>query len=60
MKTSTIAGVKHNLISPVKSLNSSILNWRSLLDESLDIGLSDKELKIIRKESSGREYAWDE
>ena len=48
------------LISPVKSLNAAILNWRSLLDESLDIGLSDKELKTIRKGSSGREFSWDE
>ena len=48
------------LISPVKSLNSAILNWRSQLDESLDIGLSHKELKTIRKESSGREFSWDE
>ena len=48
------------LISPVKSLNSAILNWRSQLDEPSDIALSDKELKTIRKESSGREFSWDE
>ena len=48
------------LISPVISLNSAILNWRNQLDEPLDIGLNDKELKTIRKESSGREFSWDE
>ncbi len=48
------------LISPVKSLNSAILNWRSQLDEALDIGLSDKDLKTIRKESAAREFSWDE
>jgi len=48
------------LISPVKSLNSAILNWRNQLDEPLDIGLTDKELKTVRKESSGREFLWDE
>jgi len=48
------------LISPVKSLNSAILNWRNQLDEPSDIALSDKELKTIRKESSGREFSWDE
>ena len=48
------------LISPVISLNSAILNWRNRLDEPLDIGLNDKELKTIRKESSGREFSWDE
>ena len=50
----------NQLISPVKSLNSAILNWRSQLDEPSDIALSDKELKTIRKESSGREFSWDE
>ncbi len=48
------------LISPVKSLNSAILNWRNQLDEASDIALSDKELKTIRKESSEREFSWDE
>lgn len=48
------------LISPVISLNSAILNWRNQLDEPLDIGLNDEELKTIRKESSGREFSWDE
>lgn len=48
------------LISPVKSLNSAILNWRNQLDEPSDITLSDKELKTIRKESSGRYFSWDE
>ncbi len=49
----------NQLISPVKSLNSAILNWRNQLDESSDIALSDKELKSIRKESLGREFSWD-
>ncbi len=48
------------LISPVKSLNSAILNWRNQLDEPSGIALSDKELKTIRKESFGREFSWDE
>ncbi len=47
------------LISPVKSLNSAILNWRNQLDEPSDIVLSDEELKTIRKESLGREFSWD-
>ncbi len=49
-----------NLISPSKSLNSAILNWRNQLDENVDIGLSDKELKTIRKKSAGREFLWEE
>ncbi len=48
------------LISPVRSLSSAILNWRSQLDEPLDVGFSDKEFKSIRKESVGREFSWDE
>jgi len=48
------------LISPVKSLNSAILNWRSQLDELSNIALGDKELKVMRKDSSGREFSWDE
>ncbi len=48
------------LISPVKSLNSAILNWRNQLVEPSDIALSDKELNTIRKESSGRKFLWDE
>ncbi|BCG65885.1 MAG: antitoxin Phd [Methyloprofundus sp.] len=48
------------LISPVKNLNAAILNWRKQLDEPSDIALSDKELKTLRKESSGREFSWDE
>ncbi|MBE0471807.1 MAG: type II toxin-antitoxin system Phd/YefM family antitoxin [Methyloprofundus sp.] len=50
---------KH-LISPAKSLNSAILNWRSQLDYSADVSLSDKNLKSMRKESAGREFSWDE
>lgn len=48
------------LTSPVKSLNTAILNWRSQLDESMDIGLTDMELKAIREESTGRDFSWDE
>lgn len=48
------------LISPVQSLNSAILNWRNQLDEPLDIGFNDKELKEMRKDSSGRDFLWDE
>lgn len=49
-----------NLIAPNKSLNAAILNWRSQLDDGLDIGLSDNELKALRKDSAGREFSWDE
>lgn len=45
--------------STVKNLNSAILNWRDQLDDSLDIGYTEKELKAIRKESAGREFIWD-
>ena len=48
------------LISPKKSLNSAIVNWRSQLGETLDSGFSDDELKSIRTESAGREFSWDE
>ena len=48
------------LISPSKSLNLAILNWRSQLDEDSDVGLTDSELNVIRKESAGREFSWDE
>jgi hypothetical protein len=49
-----------NLIAPSKSLNTAILNWRSQLNDNDDIGLSDNELKALRKESAGREFSWDE
>jgi len=48
------------LISPSKNLNLAILNWRSQLDEDSDVGLTDIELNVIRKESAGREFSWDE
>ena len=48
-----------NLIVPDKSLNAAIQNWRSQLDENLDIGLSDHDMKAIRKDSVGRKFAWD-
>jgi len=48
------------LVSPPKSLNLAILNWRSQLDEESDIGLTGKELNAMRKESDGREFLWDE
>lgn len=48
------------LVSPQKSLYSAILNWRSQLDEESDIGLTGNELNVIRKESAGREFLWDE
>ena len=48
------------LLSPPKSLNTAILNWRSQLEEDLDMGLTDNELNTIRKESTGREFSWDE
>lgn len=48
------------LISPPKSLNLAILNWRAQLDEVSDVGLTGNELDAIRKESAGREFTWDE
>jgi len=48
------------LISPPKSLNLAILNWRSQLGEETDVGLTEGELNVIRKESSGRDFTWDE
>ena len=48
------------LVSPQKSLYSALLNWRSQLDEASDIGLTGNELNVIRKESAGREFLWDE
>ena len=48
------------LVSPQKSLYSALLNWRSQLDEESDIGLTGNELNVIRKESAGREFLWDE
>ena len=49
-----------NLIAPSKSLNTAILNWRSQLDTDKDIGLSNHELKALRKDSVGRKFSWDE
>ncbi len=48
------------LVSPPKSLNLAILNWRSQLDETSDVALTESELKEIRKESRGRDFTWDE
>ncbi len=49
-----------NLIAPNKSLNTAILNWRSQLNDNVDIGLNDNELNLLRKESVGREFSWEE
>ncbi|MGR8932013.1 MAG: type II toxin-antitoxin system Phd/YefM family antitoxin [Gammaproteobacteria bacterium] len=44
-----------------KSLSTAILNWRSQLNQSEDIGFSDKELQALREESNtGREFTWEE
>jgi len=48
------------LLSPSKSLHSAIVNWRAQLDEDSDVGLTSNELDVIRKESSGRKFSWDE
>lgn len=48
------------LVSPPKSLNLAILNWREQLGDTSDVGLTENELNIIRKASSGREFTWDE
>ena len=50
-----------HVIGANKSLNTAILNWRSQLNRSEDIGFSDKELQALREESNtGREFAWEE
>lgn len=49
-----------NLIAPNKSMNAAILNWRSQLADNVDVGLSDNELKAVRKDNVGREFSWDE
>lgn len=48
------------LISPPKSLNLAILNWREQLEEKSDVALTENELGTIRKESSGRDFIWDD
>lgn len=48
------------LIAPNKSLNAAILNWRNQLTGNEDIGLSDNELEILRKDSAGRYFSWNE
>ncbi len=48
------------LVSPSKSLNKAILSWRSNLGENIDSGLTERTLDTIRKESSGRDFSWDE
>lgn len=48
------------LVSPPKSLNLAILNWRAQLDEASDVALTDNELNKIRKESNGRDFTWDD
>jgi prevent-host-death family protein len=50
----------HNLIAPNKSINAAILDWRSQLDNGVDIGLSCQELKALRAESAGRDFSWVE
>ncbi len=47
------------LVSPPKSINSAILNWRSQLDEESDVGLTSNKLNAIRKESVGCEFSRD-
>lgn len=49
-----------SLIAPNTSVNAAILNWRSQLDDNVDIGLSDNELETLRKDNVGREFSWDE
>jgi len=48
------------LTSPVKSINSAILNWRCERDESIDHGFTETELSDIRAEAVTREFTWDE
>ncbi len=49
-----------NLSSPKRSLNLAILDWRHQLDSELDIEFNNEELELLRKESNGREFLWDE
>ncbi len=48
------------MISPPKRLNKAILNWRAQLEENADVGLMEHELNVIRKESNGPDFIWDE
>jgi len=48
------------LISPVKNINSAILNWQSDRDKSIDHGFTETELSDIRAEVVAREFTWEE
>lgn len=49
-----------HLITPHKSLYTAILSWRTQMDDEVDIGLSENELKVLRQNAHEREFAWDE
>lgn len=50
----------NKLIARKTGLYSAIQNWRNSLSGSDEIGLSDDELKDLRKDSVGRECSWGE
>lgn len=50
----------NKLIALKKGLHSAIQNWRNILNDSEEIGLSDDKLKDLRTDSMGREFSWDE
>lgn len=48
------------LVKPQKSLHAAIQNWRTLLSGDEETGFTTEELEKLRKESQGREFAWDD
>jgi len=49
-----------SLVAPEKSVSTAIMNWRSQLDENVDNGFDDRELKQLRKEPVAREFTWED
>lgn len=49
-----------NLVAPEKSVSTAIMNWRSQLDENVDNGFDDRELRQLRKEPFAREFTWED
>ena len=49
-----------SIVSPQKSLNAAILNWRSQYSGSSESGFRDEELQTLRSEEDGRDFTWTE
>jgi len=49
-----------SLVAPEKSVSTAIMNWRSQLDENVDNGFDDRELRQLRKEPVAREFTWED